>query len=220
MKTQKETTPKQYKVIFFDWHKTLSLCDFWVQLKDPIHDRRHWHENIVNFLFVENENLIQQWMRGKVDEEKILQVVSDKFGYSKKVLKEDLAESCRAMTFLSDDLLPLIDAIRKKGIKCVIATDNMDIFSKYVVPALKLDELFDDVLVSFDQKALKFDVSEDEHSIPFFDEYLKRNGFSYSDALLVDDRVDTSGMYAKIGLDTYQVKNIESLLEKLKEFVS
>lgn len=217
MKIQREATTKPYKIIFFDWHKTLSLCDFWGQLKDPAHDRHGWHGNIVNFLFVENEKLIQQWMRGEVDEEEILQMVSGKFGYPKEVLREDLAESCRAMTLVPGDILPLINTIRKKGIKCVIATDNMDIFKKYVVSALKLDEHFDDILVSFDLKAFKFDVSEDGNSIPFFDEYLKRNKFTYADALLIDDRVDISGMYTKIGFDTFQVENIEGLLGKLKE---
>jgi FMN phosphatase YigB (HAD superfamily) len=188
-----------------------------VQLQDLAHDRHHWHKNITNFLFVENEKLIQRWMKGEIDEDEIVQIVSDKFGYSMEVLRADLAESCRAMILLSDEILPLIDMLQKRGIKCVIATDNMDIFKKYVVPALKLDEYFDDVLVSFDQKALKFDVPENGNSIPFFHEYLQRNGFSYSDALLIDDHVDTSGAYSKIGFDTFQVENIEGLLGKLKE---
>ncbi|MEK7499067.1 MAG: inorganic diphosphatase [Patescibacteria group bacterium] len=211
---------KQYKVIFFDWHKTLSLCDFWVQLQDPAHDRHHWHKNITNFLFVENERLIQQWMRGEINEDEIVQIVSRKFGYAVEVLRADLAESCRAMTLLSDKIFPLIDMLQSRGVKCVIATDNMDVFKKYVVPALKLDEHFDDVLVSFDQKALKFDVSEDGNSVPFFHEYLQKNGFTYLDALLVDDRLDTSGVYAKLGLDTFQVKNIEGLLGKLKDLTT
>ncbi len=211
---------RQYKVIFFDWHKTLSICDFWTQLEDPAHDRHHWHKNIINFLFVENKKLVQQWMRGEVDEEKILQVVSDKFGYSKEVLREDMAESCRTMTLLSDEILPLVDTIRTRGIKCVIATDNMDIFKKYVVPALKLDEHFDDILVSFEQKALKFDMLEDENSIPFFQEYLKRNGFVFTDALLLDDRVEAGGVYAKLDFDTFQVENTEALLGKMKEVLN
>lgn len=220
MKTQLQTIPSKYKVIFFDWHKTLSMCDFWVQLQDPAHDRNHWHENIVNFLFVENERLIQQWMRGEINEDEIIQIVSDKFGYAKEVLRADLAESCRAMTLLSDEILPLIDILQKGGIKCVIATDNMDVFKKYVVPALKLDKHFNDILVSFDQKALKFDVSDDGNSIPFFHEYLQKNGMVYADALLIDDRVDTSGAYARLGFDTFRVKNIEGLLGKLKEINS
>lgn len=208
---------RHYKVIFFDWHKTLSVCNFWAQLQEPAHDRYHWHENITNFLFVENKKLIQQWMRGGIDEEKIIQIVSEKFGYPKEVLREDLAESCRAMTFVSDKILPLIDTIRTKEVKCVIATDNMDVFKKYVVPALMLNEHFDNILTSFEQKVLKFDVVDNENTIQFFDEYLKKNGFTYSDALLLDDQVDKSQMYARLGLDTFQVKSVKILLEKLGE---
>lgn len=211
---------KTYRVIFFDWYKTLSLCDFWVQLQDPAHDRHHWHENIVNFLFVENDTLVQQWMKGEINEEKIIQIISEKFGYPKEVLREDLAESCRSMTFVSNEILPLIDMIRKEGVKCVIATDNMDIFSKYVVPALKLHDYFDDVLVSFNQKALKFDVTEDENTIPFFEKYLKSNRLAYTDALLIDDRPDTSGVYEKLGFDMFQVENVDGFLGKLRELVT
>ncbi len=211
---------KHYKIIFFDWHKTLSYCGFWGQLKDPLHDRHHWHENIINFLFVENEMLIQKWMRGEIDEDEILRLASKQFGYDLEVLREDLAKSCQSMTLLSDEILPLIAQIRKKGIKCVVATDNMDIFRKYVVPALKLDTHFDDVLVSFDQKALKFDVSEDTRSAPFFHEYLKKNGYTYSDALLIDDRVDKSRIYKKIDFDTFQVVGTESLLDILRNLAA
>jgi phosphoserine phosphatase len=155
-------------------------------------------------------------MRGEANEDQILDLVSRTFGYPKETLREDLAESCRAMTLLSDEILPLIAKIRKKGILCVIATDNMDVFRKYVVPALKLDEYFNETLVSYNQKALKFDTSEDEASIPFFHDYLKKNGLAYTDALLLDDRIDTSGLYKKLGFDTFQVEKIDGLLEKLR----
>lgn len=207
---------KQYKVLFFDWHKTLSRCDFWGQMKDPSHDRHLWHENIIRFLFIENKAIVDQWMRGAVNEDQILNLISKTFGYPKEPLREDLAESCQAMTLLSDEILPLIVRIRKKGIQCVIATDNMDVFRKYVVPALKLDEHFNETLVSYTQKALKFDTSEDGTSIPFFHNYLKKNGLIYTDVLLLDDRVDTSGLYKKLGFDTFQVEGIDELLEKLR----
>jgi FMN phosphatase YigB (HAD superfamily) len=208
---------KTYKVIFFDWHKTLSECDFWGQLKDPIHDRNHWHKNIINFLFVENDTLVQQWMRGKVSEEEILQNISEKFGYSIEILREDLAESCCAMTLLSEEILPFITSLREKGIRCVIATDNMDIFKKYVVLALRLDDYFDDILVSSEQGALKFDIAEGGQSIPFFHSYLKGKGWNYTDALLLDDRIDESGAYKQLGFDTFQVKNTNQFLEKMRK---
>lgn len=208
---------KQYKILFFDWHKTLSFCDFWVQLKDLTHERNHWHENIIHFLFTENKPLIQRWMRGETDEENILQMVSDKFSYPLETLREDLAESCRAMTLNSDETLPLVTKLRERGIQCVIATDNMDVFKKYVVPALKLNEHFDDVLVSFDQKALKFDASQDTKSLPFFENYLQSKGLRYSEALLLDDRRDESGIYEELGFDIFRVEDSRGLLDKMNE---
>lgn len=210
---------KQYKTIFFDWHKTLSHCDFWVQLKDPLHDRHHWHENIINYLFGENKELIQEWMRGKVDEGSILEKVSEKFSYPIKPLRDDLAESCRAMTFLSDEILPLIAQLRQRGIRCVVATDNMDVFRRYVVPALELDKHFDDVLVSFDQRHLKFDVPESGEAPTFFRSYLEKYDLQYSEVLLIDDRVDTSGTFEKLGFDMFEVQDTAALLGHVRALI-
>jgi len=214
-----QDTEKAYKVIFFDWHKTLGQSDFWGQLKDQAHDRHHWHQPIVTFLFIKNDHLVQRWMRGEVNEEGILKTISEKFGCPKETLREDLAESCRAMALASPEILPLITALRRKGIKCVIATDNMDVFKEYVVPSLKLDKYFDDILVSFNQKALKFDVAEDGNSLPFFHMYLQANELTYADAILFDDRTDTSGAYKKLGFDTFQVEDTNGLLEKMENLL-
>lgn len=154
----------QYKTIFFDWNKTLSSSLFWSQLANPKHERHDWHKNIVNFIFIENKHLIDNWMRADINEDYIANLISDKFGYSKSVILKDLAESCENMELVSGEVLGLIDEIRKKGIECVIATDNMDTFMKYTKPAMKLEKYFDDFLVSFDKKILKFDVKE--NSIP------------------------------------------------------
>lgn len=203
-----------YKTIFFDWNKTLSNSLFWDNLRDPNHERHDWHKNIINFVFVENKSLINDWMVAKFDEKYIAKIISERFGYSEKLILEDLAESCRNMQLVSDEVLELINGLRKKGIKCAIATDNMDTFAKHTKPAMKLDKYFDDFLVSFDKRILKFDVTND--LIPFFDEYLKNNNLSYGDVVLIDDCVDKSGVYKKIGFDIIQISDSDDFIKKLR----
>jgi len=205
---------KQYKTIFFDWNKTLSNSLFWSQLESPSHERHDWHKNIVSLVFIENKKLIDDWMRAKFDEKYIAELIYKRFGYSKEVVLADLAESCEDMQLVSSEILGLINNLKKKGTNCVIATDNMDTFLKYTIPALKLDSHFDDFLVSFEKRMLKFDVGE--NSIPFFDDYLKSHELSYGDVLLIDDCVDKSGVYAKLGLDILQIADSEDFIGKLR----
>ena len=203
-----------YKVIFFDWNKTLSHSLFWSQLADPKHARHTWHENIVNFVFVKNKHLIDEWMRAKFNKSHIARLLSEEFGYSEDLILKDLAESCRNMQLVSDEVYGRVTKIRMQGTKCVIATDNMDTFLKYTKPAMRLNDYFDDFLVSFENKVLKFDVSDD--SIPFFDDYLKSDGLVYKDVLLIDDCIDKSGTYDRLGFKVLQIFNSDDFLEKLK----
>jgi FMN phosphatase YigB (HAD superfamily) len=204
----------KYKTIFFDWNKTLSNSLFWDQLADPKHERHNWHKNIINFVFAENKGLINDWMLAKIDEKYIAKIISERFGYSKETVLKDLAESCEKMKIVNEEVLEIIAKLRKKGIKCVIATDNMDTFLKYTRPAMNLDKHFDDFLVSFDQKILKFDVRN--NSVPFFDDYLKNNNLLYQDVLLIDDCIDKSGTYEKLGFEILQIFSPEDFVNKLK----
>ena len=90
-----------------------------------------------------------EWMRGKVDAEDITALLSDRFGYSRETIFQDLKESCEAMRLVSDEVFPLVRKLRNNGTKCVIATDNMDTFTRFTVPALRLSEHFDGILRAY-----------------------------------------------------------------------
>lgn len=205
---------KQYQTIFFDWNKTLSNSLFWEQLGNPEHERHRWNTDIFYYLFKENRYLISDWMRGMIDARGIVEKISSRYGYSADILLEDLAESCRNMKFVSDEVLPLIQKLGKNRVRCVIATDNMDTFTKYTVPGMELERYFDEFLSSFDLKRFKYDTEVE--SIPFFDGYLQRNGLSYADVVLIDDSPDTSGVYERLGFDILQVADTDDFVNKLK----
>lgn len=205
---------KKYKVIFFDWNKTLSNSLFWEQLGDSNHERHEWNKNISTYLFRDNKHLISNWMRGEMNDREIVNHISFQFNYSPEALLDELATSCRNMKFVSDEVIALIDKLRKKGTRCVIATDNMDTFRKYTIPALELEKYFDDILVSFDNGIFKFDTQDTK--IPFFDGYLKEHNLRYEDVVLIDDCVDASGVYNKLNFDILQVFNSDDFIFKLK----
>lgn len=206
---------KHYKTIFFDWHNTLSVSLFWDQWKNPEHPRHDWYAPLSRYLLGENMPVVMEWMRGKVSAEEISTMLADRLGYSRGVIFQDLKESCESMWLVSDEVIPLVQKLRDNGAKCVIATDNMDTFTRFTAPALRLSEHFDGILNSFDIGSLKFDM--DDGTIPFFDEYLGKNNLSNKDVMLIDDCIDKSGTYEKRGFDILQVFSPDDFVGKLRQ---
>lgn len=212
--------PRKYKTIFFDWYGTLSGSLFWDQWKNPVHPRHEWHAPLSRYLFGENMWAVMEWMRGKVTVEDIAALLGDRFGYSRDIIFQDLKESCEAMRLVSDEVLPLVQKLRRSGVRCVIATDNMDTFTRFTVPALRLLEHFDGVLNSFEMGMLKQDADErNPDRIPFFEDFLHDNDLKYEDAVLLDDSSYASGMYERCRFDVMRIFSPHDFVGKLKKLV-
>jgi FMN phosphatase YigB (HAD superfamily) len=196
---------KKPKVIFIDWNKTLSNSHFWRNLPD-----------VETVLFLANRDLLAPWMKNEYSSEDICQALSAQTGIPYEDIFKALQESCATMEFVDPKLPELIAKVRANGIKVVLATDNMDCFTRFTVPALHLDQIFDDTLASCDLKILKRDV--ETNSIPFFDGYLKKNGFTYAEAVLLDDFVEMGKLYSRLGLDVDVVRNVSELIEALENY--
>ncbi len=195
---------KRYRVVFVDWYGTLSVSNFWGHFENPSHERHALFSRIEKTLFVENRELLIPWMTGKLNSEQVLRVVSDKLGLSYEMLFEEFVASCKEMRLVSDQALPLVKSIRSKGVRVVIATDNMDCFSRWTVPALKLEDEFDAILDSFRLKALKDAIGADGESL-FFGRYLASSGISPQQAVLVDDSETSRSTARAIGIDYIHV---------------
>lgn len=208
---------KAYKTLFIDWYKTLSHSRFWEHLEDSGHPHNHEGRVISDFLFKHNQDLINPWMRGEIATDDILRQISEKTGISHDLIRDELEYSCRNMRLASDEIVHLVQKARKAGIRCVIATDNMDTFRSYTIPHMHLNELFDDFLISCELGVLKFDTDKDRKSIPFFDSYLKAHNLSYRDVALLDDSVD-DGFYHDMGFRIIQVSKPDDFSAHLSQF--
>lgn len=206
------------KAIFIDWNKTLSNSLFWEHLQDTNHPNNKHLEAIEKSMFQNNRHLINSWMRGEHTFEDVTKILSEDSGVNQEIILNELAESCRQMKYVSEEIPELINKIKDKGIKVVIATDNMDTFERFTIPAMKLEELFDDFLISHSLKLLKGDLQE--NSIPFFDEYLNKHNLTYQDTVLLDDCIDDTGTYDKLGLQIIQITSPEKLVDVLKEYAA
>jgi len=205
------------KVIFVDWHRTLSYDVFWGHLKDPSHPNHRYFEPIEKCLFVENRALIKPWMRGKLALEDIVDRLSADLGIPADVIFDELRRSCEVMQFSFTGLEDLVQDVQARGISVVIATDNMDAFTRFTVPALKIEELFDGYLDSYDTGHLKDD-AEPSGRLPFFDTFLDERGLTYGDVVLLDDAPDKSGKYQNMGFDTVVVDSPDTLRTSLESY--
>jgi FMN phosphatase YigB (HAD superfamily) len=205
------------KVVFIDWNKTLSFDLFWGHLSDVGHPNHKHLDAIEKWLFVDNRSIINPWMKGKVNLEKIVNEMSNDTGIDSKIIIDELKHSCEIMTFCFAGIEELIEKIRKRGILVVVATDNMDTFSLFTAPALKLDKLFDDVLNSHVLGYLKDDIDPPD-KILFFDAFLEKHNLSYEDSILLDDSPDSSGKYKKLGFNRELIDGPEKLERILESF--
>ncbi|MBN1617872.1 hypothetical protein JW887_00840 [Candidatus Dojkabacteria bacterium] len=207
------------KVMFFDWNKTLSNSLFWEHLSDDNHPLNEFHDAIVDSLFSKHKDKIYPWMRGKISVDKIMNLIASDVNLSADTLCEELKISCENMKYVSDETPDLIEQVRGRGIEAVIATDNMDTFSLFTVPGLNLDRQFDDILNSFELGVLKEDF--DENNVPlFFKDYMDQRKLKYDEVVLLDDCVDETGNYERLGFKIREVKSPKELIRIMKQYIS
>lgn len=206
------------KVVFIDWNKTLSYSLFWEHLQDKNHPNHQHLPAIEKWLFVDNRNIIDPWMRGEFSAEDIVGKMSQDTGIDSNMILGELRRSCEEMRYCIDNLEDIIGRLQASGIKVVIATDNMDTFSRFTIPAMRLDAIFDGILSSYDIGCLKDDDHPDD-SIPFFEEYLAKRGWNYADAILLDDSPDKRGKYKRLGFERVLIDSPKSLRVELERFV-
>ena len=204
------------KILFIDWDGTLSNSRFWEQWSlNPEHIAKY--KLIQQVLFEGDEGLLIDWMCGYKIADNVVQYVADVTGLDYGELITELQRSCENMTFIDEDVIQSIQQIRDKGSKVVIATDNMDTFSRWTVPALKLEDYFDGILLSVDRGALKSHISADGTS-PFFNHFFLSTGIKPSETTLIDNSLDTK-VVEELGMKFLHVSDDSPLSSQLIQFV-
>jgi FMN phosphatase YigB (HAD superfamily) len=190
---------------------------FWGQWADPDHVRHSYDAKLAQWLFKENRFITNDWMRGKFSSEDISTRLGKALGVDPHIILNDLEESCRKMTFNDSRFLKIISNIRNKGIRVVIATDNMDTFRRYTLPGLKLDRYFDDFLISCEVGSLKEDFRKGNSD--FFANYLKCHNIEFKDTVLIDDAADPEEYQCSLGLPVIKISTAASVVFALEKYV-
>jgi FMN phosphatase YigB (HAD superfamily) len=197
------------KVIFIDWDGTLCWSRFWESYSK---DNKQFAETISHF-FATEKDLIKIWMRGQKTSEEINTIICERSGQPFDNVWLSFQDDCQKMD-LDNVFKELIQKIRKEYI-VILITGNMDCFSRFTMPALKLNSLFDRVINSSDVGKLKTDNDGE-----IFKDCLSSLRLSISDSCLIEDSVNTCGVFEKLGGKSRIVKSKDDTITYLKQFLS
>lgn len=207
-----------YKTIFIDWHGTLSNSRFWDRwAKDE--NKQHLHQLAQHALFEDAEGLLvlNDWMRGLRSVDNVIGYIHDTTGIPSADLEDELRYTSENMAFINPDVVDRVETLRSMGVKVVIASDNMDTFRLWTIPAMGLEDMFDGILTSETQGALKSQIDEAGFS-QFFGHYLQQNNLQPSEAVLIDDN-EKLRLVESLGLDFLHVNETADLVSYLDNLI-
>jgi len=199
----------KYQTVLFDFDGVLCRDRFYEKtLLLENEDVYQWiQENIFG-----NQDLVREWMRGKISWKQINKIISDNTGFDWEQLNQLFVSSVIKME-IDHKIKQLAQEIKDLGIKVAIVTDNMDIFSEVTVSNHNLNKIFDEILNSADYGLLKKD---DDGQL--FEVVLKKLNCDIKNSLLIDDSESTIDFYRNKGGDGFHYQNFSDLKTWLATF--
>jgi FMN phosphatase YigB (HAD superfamily) len=190
----------KYKAVFWDFDGVWSKDYFYKSLSKNY--PQVWKFIQTHVWGPNGEGRVDKWMRGELDMTDINKHISKGTGMDFNVLTKKLLEDVSQME-IEMGHIPIVKALKKKGIKIGMITNNMDVFDIVTRPKLKFDKLFDGkVFNSFAYKKMKAE--------GLFDLAMKSIDHSdYSTTLLIDDSARARAAFEVKGGQTYAYTTFE-----------
>lgn len=187
--------PRKIRCVVFDFGFTLSP-DFYFKVIPP--EVPHWHEIIQEHIFKDPAIAIP-WMKGEISGRDVADILGRYMPLDADTILSTMEEGCKELAF---NPAVWLFALKQKlaGRKIALVTDNMDVFTKVVVPSHKLQRIFDVVVNSSD-----FHQVDKEILWPLAFERLG-NGIGYANSLLIEDGETEPEKFRRLGGVAYQYK--------------
>ena len=188
--------PSQIKCVVFDFGFTLSP-DYYFKIAPE--ECPQWHEVIQEHIFGE-PGIVVPWMKGELTTLDIAGILSKHIPLDTPTIAATMEKGCENLDF-NPAVWNFAMAQKAAHRKTALVTDNMDVFSKVVVPAHSLDRLFDVILNSSDQHEIRKELL---WPIAFA---ILGNGIEYTNSLLIEDGETEPALFRKLGGFAYQYSN-------------
>jgi len=185
--------PGRIKCVIFDYGYTLSPENYF-KVSPP--QTPQWHEIIQEHIF-HDPAVVIPWMKGEITSLDVAHILSQYIPLDGSTILSTMEEGCRELAF---NPAVWILALKQKlaGRQIALVTANMDVFTKVVVPAHKLDRIFDVIVNSAD-----FHEIRKEFLWPIAFDQLD-DGIGYTNSLLIEDGESEAVRFRQLGGLAYQ----------------
>lgn len=199
------------ELVIWDWYKTLSNRHLYEDLQNT---HPGAYEVIQNY-FLENKDRIAQWTKGEITYNQMHSEFAKITGVGKEVFDSALAQLAGKFD-IDERILPHVEALKERGIKQVIATDNFDVWDEFFLPQYSqyLNQYF---VASYNSS--KFRILKSKQADDFVKTILKDQQVDAINALLIDDNRDFCAAFAEQGGQTINHENIADLAKTLAELL-
>ena len=188
------------RCVVFDFGFTLS-SDLYFTLAPPNYPQ--WRTIIQEIIF-DQKPIVNAWMRGELTLSDIAAIVGTHIDLPVPVIVETMQQGCRTMRF-NPVVWEFACAQRGQGRKTALVTANMDVFTNVVVPAHRLDQVFDVILNTADYHDLRKERLWDRAFA------MLGSGIDYGNSLLIEDGSKEPALFRARGGYAYQYENDDSL---------
>lgn len=121
---------------------------------------------------------------------------------------EFLAYWFREESPIDPEVIGYIDELRRKGIKCYVATDRDKYWSQYLLEHLKFKAYFDGFFFSYD-------VGHEKDSREYFEEVLNRLALKPEEVMYWDDDQKNVDVAKSLGIDAHFWVSIDQFRAKM-----
>ena len=179
-------------ILFVDFDGTICLERYWRSLPEAE------HAGIQELLFGNDTKMVHDWMRGHHSAEEVNKYASGQLGLDYEYLWNLFVDDCKTM-YVSKDVLNDIKSLSDRY-TTILITGNMDSFTRFTVPALSLEDYFDEISNSFYEGRHKTD---DNGSL--FHKFTDKYGVSIEECVLLDDSDSVCKIFTELGGTPLQV---------------
>ena len=193
--------PETIKCVVFDFGFTLSP-DYYFNVSPP--GCPQWHAVIQKVIF-KDPAIVNPWMTGELTSLDIAGILSKHLPLDTVTFSETMQKGCQHLAF-NPAVWGFAVTQKAAGRRTALVTDNMDVFTKVVVPSHGLEGLFDAILNSADYHEIR-----KEFLWPIAFERLG-GGIGYANSLLIEDGESEPASFRALGGYAYQYSNDAALL--------
>jgi len=190
-------------ILFVDFDGTLCHDRFWRSLPEE------QYKKVQVLLFEEEKSYAEEWMKGRRTAEEVNMFLAEKLGIPFQALWTVFVKDAETMR-VSEEVLETIGSLRDTY-TTILITVNMDSFSRFTVPALKLDSYFDAISNSYHEGKFKSDNGGE-----IFKEYLEKYSAPGESSILIDDSPSACETFRSLGGITCQATAEKDITFHLK----